>query len=628
MKKIAWVIKGLWLLSLILGSAVFAQDTSLPDNAGFQFPIMRPDPVTLQKWMEDYEKAPGAEMDPAIHLYLLEAESLGVTTSLNLLNHIQYTPNERNQGGCGNCWVWASTGVMEIALDVQNSVHDRLSTQFLDSCKTDSYACCGGNLSMFSNWYASTGYAIPWSNTSASFQDGSSSYSCPSASGSSNVPCGSISTTPNYPITSISPTTISTTGYSGDATPIANIKNILNQGKGVYFAFWLANQTDWNGFYSFWGGQPETTIWDPDVYCGHTWVNGEGGGHAVLIVGYDDSSTDPTQQYWIVLNSWGTTSGRPNGLFRMKMHMNYNCTLAGISGYVRQFQTLNVAFNSPAQWNFLPGSTPSAPALAWHPGVNKLFLAVRAANDSIWVSTFNSSGAFNNDWTWIPGATPSSPALAWNPGASELQMVVRGSDNSIWVSTFDARGAFNNDWTRIPGATPSPPALDWNPGANELQIVVRADNNSLWAGTFNSTGVFNNDWTWISGMTPSAPALAWNSGANKLQMVVRAADDSAWVSSFNSAGAFNNDWALTPGRTVETPALAWDGLESNLGMIVRAADSSIWFSTFGPTGAFNNDWVNIPGTTASPPGVAYLSSVGYLGIVVRAADGSLWRMLY
>ncbi|NWG02125.1 MAG: hypothetical protein HXY44_04615 [Syntrophaceae bacterium] len=80
MKKIAWVIETLSLLLLILGGTVFAQETSPSDNAGFLFPIMRPDPVTLQKWKEDYEKAPEAKIDLAIQSYLLEAESQGVIT--------------------------------------------------------------------------------------------------------------------------------------------------------------------------------------------------------------------------------------------------------------------------------------------------------------------------------------------------------------------------------------------------------------------------------------------------------------------------------------------------------------------------------------------------------------------
>ncbi len=618
------------LLALVLSGAVFAQETlPFPNTA---LPIMRPDPETLHQWVLEYETAPREEINPEIHSYLLQAQAAGVETSLSLLSHIQYTPTGRNQGGCGNCWVWAGTGVMEIALDVQNSVHDRLSTQFLDSCKTDSYACCGGNLTGFSTWYASTGYAIPWSNTNASFQDGSDyTYTCPSSRGSTIVPCASISTTPNYAITSISHTTISTTGYPSDTTPIANIKAVLNSNKGIYFSFYLADNTDWNGFYDFWENRPETAIWDPDVYCGHTWVDNQGGGHAVLIVGYDDSSTDPTQQYWIVLNSWGTTSGRPNGLFRMKMHMNYSCIMheSGYSDwYSRQFQTLNVTFNASPQWNSLPGSTPSAPALAWNPAVNKLFLVVRATNDSIWAGTFNSSGVFNNDWTWIPGATPSSPALAWNPVASELQMVVRGSDNSIWLGTFNSSGVFNNDWTPIPGAIPSSPALAWNSVANILQMVVRGSDNSIWVGTFNSSGVFNNNWTPIPGATPSSPALAWNPVANELQMVVRSSNDSLWVGTFNSSGVFNNDWTPIPGATPSSPALAWDASTSKVCILARASNDSIWFGTFNSSGSFNNDWGNISGSTPSSPGMAYLPSIGYLGIIVQASDGSLWSLLY
>ena len=54
MKKMRRVIVGL-LLSLAFSSAIFAQETSLPDSAKFQFPIMQPDPVTLQKWIKKYQ---------------------------------------------------------------------------------------------------------------------------------------------------------------------------------------------------------------------------------------------------------------------------------------------------------------------------------------------------------------------------------------------------------------------------------------------------------------------------------------------------------------------------------------------------------------------------------------------
>ena len=55
MKKSIFV----FLLTLILSAPISAQQTSSPGGAVPQFPIMRPDPVTLQKWMDDYETAPG-----------------------------------------------------------------------------------------------------------------------------------------------------------------------------------------------------------------------------------------------------------------------------------------------------------------------------------------------------------------------------------------------------------------------------------------------------------------------------------------------------------------------------------------------------------------------------------------
>jgi hypothetical protein len=63
-------------------------------------------------------------------------------------------------------------------------------------------------------------------------------------------------------------------------------------------------------------------------------------------------------------------------------------------------------------------------------------------------------------------------------------MVVRGTDNAIWVSSFSSTGAFNNDWILTTGTTPSSPALAWNQGVNLLQIAVRGMDNSIWAALY------------------------------------------------------------------------------------------------------------------------------------------------
>jgi hypothetical protein len=324
------------LLSVLVG--IFLSFTLSANNPGLAqdaHPIMRPNRETLVKWMIDYQTAPKALLDSHIDQRLKQAAEQRAPTSLNLLNYLQYNPSERNQRSCGNCWVWTGTGIMEIALNVQNGIKDRFSIQFFDSCYSDTYyyACCGGNITDFANWYGSKGYTIPWSNPNASWSD--SGY----CGGPITRTCGSITSTPRYPITSITAQTISTTGV-GQAAAVANIKNILHQNKAVWYAFFL---NDFTPFDSFWDNQNETALWNPDLYC----LSNANQGHAVLVVGYDDSAPDPANHYLIVLNSWGAPSNRPNGLFRVKMYMNYDCSWEIVPGYPfynNQFMTLNLAY--------------------------------------------------------------------------------------------------------------------------------------------------------------------------------------------------------------------------------------------------------------------------------------------
>jgi hypothetical protein len=341
--KIAAAILSLLLVFVLLGS-VSAQDK--PD-----YSVMRVDLETWIKWQNEYLAAPRARIDERINFMLDRASALGRSTSMDLLDHIDYDPTQRDQGYCGDCWVWAGTGVMEIAHDVQDDVFDRLSIQYVNSCRANGFgfACCGGNLTDFAAWYNDQGLVIPWDNTDAFFDDAGKL--C--RHGSSDVACASISTTPNYPIDSIQDVTIET--HTGQANAIANIKNILNQNKAVYFGFALPDSGAWNDFKGFWrgdDGETEATLWsDIDAYCGDEWVEDEdeAGGHAVVIVGYNDDDADPDNHYWIALNSWGTALGvRPNGLFRVPTQMNYDCVYPDTNNdrsfWAFQFKTLDVDF--------------------------------------------------------------------------------------------------------------------------------------------------------------------------------------------------------------------------------------------------------------------------------------------
>ena len=313
-------LTGLMLSSLVTG---FTQDaTTVPAP----HPLMHFSAEEKQQLMLDHLRAPQVSVEKNF--------TKDFATSLSLLSRLPYVPAERDQGNCGDCWQWAGTGVMEIAHDVQNGVHDRLSVQFINSCNTAKSCCLGGWLRDLAAFYSSMGYAIPWANNNAQFL--SSGGDCSSA------PCGSIATTPRYSISQISAVSITTWGV-GQAQAIANIKSVLNQNKAVWFGFFMGNESDWAQFDSFWNNQPESAV-RTNFFCGQVYdPNNGGGGHAVLCVGYNDDN--PANRYWIMVNSWGTTAGRPNGIFRVSMDLNYDCAESPL-GYNLYWQTLDVQFAS------------------------------------------------------------------------------------------------------------------------------------------------------------------------------------------------------------------------------------------------------------------------------------------
>jgi len=295
-----------------------------------------PDPVPVQSRLmhlsleQRQEIALARLVGPQISAPLYAPKDLPI--SLNLLSHVPYTPSQRNQGACGDCWQWAGTGVIEVAHDVQEGIFDRLSVQFLNSCQSSPGCCNGGWLGNVASFYASTKkFVIPWSNDNANFTS-SSSGSC------SQTPCGSITTTPQYPVKSITAGTVKTLGV-GQAQAIANIKSVLNQNRAVAFAFFLPTTAAWNSFYSFWNNQDESTVWT-NFYCGQATDSGDAG-HEPLCVGYYDDSG--ANRYWILLNSWGTTAKRPNGLFRVAMALDYDCADAAGNSSIA-WETLSVQF--------------------------------------------------------------------------------------------------------------------------------------------------------------------------------------------------------------------------------------------------------------------------------------------
>ncbi len=468
-------------------------------------PLMHPTEEQASKWMRNYTIAPRAYLSPQIRAMLSGFSG----SHFSLLNYLQYTPSERNQGQCGNCWAWAGTGVMEIDQAYQTGVKDRLSVQYLDSnfldCHENCLACCGGWLNDVSDFYSTTKMFIPWSNTNAKWQDGD--VGCQDAA--TNVPASSISTNPHYHINSIDAVSIPTQGV-GKETAIANIKNVLSQGKAIWFGFFLPDNNAWNSFFSFWDLQQESAVWKPDIACGKGYNYNQGGGHAVLCVGYDD--TNPQNRYWIMVNSWGASYNRPNDLFLVNMDMNYDCSYAGL-GYAFYWMTLNINYaNAP------PGvpSTPSGP-ISGNIGTSYTYSTSAADSSGLSVKyTFDWGDGTNFTSNLVTPGTSVRASHTWSSnGVYQVKAKATDSSNapSAWSSPLTVKIAANNPpnapakpsglasgiagsiysyYTSAtdPDGNPVKYTFDWGDGITSTTSLVNSGKSAIASHTWNVSGTY------------------------------------------------------------------------------------------------------------------------------------------
>jgi len=176
----------------------------------------------------------------------------------------------KNQGDCGSCWAFSSTAAFESQVLISTGQSKDLSEQIVVSC-SGAGSCDGGSLDGPSDFFKNTGTNIetcyPYTAT-----DGSCNNAC--ANWRSN--------------------TFRIDSWNEVAATVSDIKNAVFTSGPVVTAFLV-----FEDFGSYKSG----------VY---SYVKGKYlGGHAVLIVGWDDS-----QSCFIVKNSWGTGWG-DSGYFKI-----------------------------------------------------------------------------------------------------------------------------------------------------------------------------------------------------------------------------------------------------------------------------------------------------------------------
>ena len=190
-----------------------------------------------------------------------------------------------NQGGCGSCWAFALTGVMESAIYRRFGYLYDLSEQFILSCGSG-YApwggCCGANAGMYEFYVDNK----PVLETYYPYGDGNTG--CPPDN--TNIPC-------NWAFPEVNVWAVADSLFWVDNQDPNQVMSLLIHHGPSYFAYGV--HTD---FLVYWSSPAGTEPWTDGVYF-NTEESYEGG-HGVLLTGYDSDDG-----YWICKNSWGQNGG-------------------------------------------------------------------------------------------------------------------------------------------------------------------------------------------------------------------------------------------------------------------------------------------------------------------------------
>ncbi|MCP4136363.1 MAG: hypothetical protein GY754_35660, partial [bacterium] len=208
----------------------------------------------------------------------------------------------KNQGGCGSCWAFASTGAIESKILMLGGPLYDLSEQQQVSCNTSMSGCGGGNMASLQYWYTQ----LPKKEE------------CTGYSGN-GVSCSDMDDCNGIPF--------KTSGYyTVNTANITDVKMSLMSDGPTYFRYDF--YTDFNTYWS--------TGAAGEVYTQTSGIRN--GGHAILIIGWDDD-----RNAWLCKNSWGETQG-PNddGTFWMAYSGHTNNLNFGMANV--DVVSTNVAF--------------------------------------------------------------------------------------------------------------------------------------------------------------------------------------------------------------------------------------------------------------------------------------------
>jgi len=210
--------------------------------------------------------------------YLGEHDSEESSGSVDWTTKGAVTP-VKDQGQCGSCWAFSTTGGLEGAWQISSGQLTSMSEQQFVDCDTSSAGCNGGNMGSAFGWAEKQNVA-----TESSYPYTAKDGSCKS-SFSTAIPKGGV------------------TGYKSVGSLFSKATVAKLQSAVDLNPVSIAIEADQSSFQHYTGGVLSQN-------CG---TNLD---HGVLVAGYDSSAG-----YWLVKNSWGSSWGE-NGYIRLSQTGN------------------------------------------------------------------------------------------------------------------------------------------------------------------------------------------------------------------------------------------------------------------------------------------------------------------
>ncbi len=383
-------------------------------------------------------------LDPAVYQSLLKPSPLDTIDALPAAYDARddsiVTP-PKNQGACGSCWAFASVGAFESHLLKKYAVGPMdLSEQQQVSCNTSMGGCSGGSSSAPQFWETRgpvTEACYPYTASDSACVE-----TCPEL---------------EYNVTGWHTVPQTSTGFKASLYDLGP-------------SYWRYNVHQ--DFMDYWDSGSAGQVYVNSTYNPQ-------GGHAVLLIGWDDS-----KGALLCKNSWGATGG-PNGdgTFWIAYSGHANSLGFAMSNFDLEANDPVFALNNPANGATLM----SAPTFDWSPGPYDIFY--------FW-SFFNYTGigylpsplAF-----WIPAAGFQMQAPWWDMLANDLPcfwVVVALNLSTLEVEVSEVR-SFTKGTGDVMAGTWSLD-YDWHCDGTDGTEVITINADGTWSG-----GGANGTWTLV-----------------------------------------------------------------------------------------------------------------------------------